>query len=234
VNKKLNSYRKNLDGFTLGWAKKIKAINLLGGKCSRCGNNDIFCLQFHHIGNKENKIADLLSRSKKWEIIEKEIKNCILLCANCHAENHFIEGRGGKLKINILTKLDITKCSKCGYSGENYSSLTFHHRKGVDKKFCISNFFSRKCTGFSVEDLIEEIKKCDIICKNCHAREHIKISRFEKFKDKIMDKVKNHKGRNKINCSMVKNLKIEGKSISEIAKIMNVNRSSIHYIFHKS
>ena len=40
------------------WSKKIRAINLLGGKCIKYGNNDIFNLTFHHKNNKKFKISD--------------------------------------------------------------------------------------------------------------------------------------------------------------------------------
>ena len=66
---------------------KDKAIELLGGKCKDCGNiypRDIY--DFHHIGQKEFDISRVLGR--KWEIIEKELMNCILLCANCHRIRH--------------------------------------------------------------------------------------------------------------------------------------------------
>ena len=43
------------------WALKIKAINILGGKCETCGNNNIFHLEFHHIipSEKEYKINNI-------------------------------------------------------------------------------------------------------------------------------------------------------------------------------
>jgi hypothetical protein len=67
---------------------KQKAIEICGGKCHKCGisgNQAIF--DFHHIiGNKEFVISRCAN--KKWEIIENEIKKCILLCANCHRLEH--------------------------------------------------------------------------------------------------------------------------------------------------
>jgi len=222
---------------TLKWTKRIKAINLLGGKCSRCGNDNIFCLEFHHIEKKEEKedeIGFLIRSGKGWSIIEREIKKCLLLCANCHSEIHFKSGRGSKIKIDTLNDLNITKCSICGHSDENYRSLVFHHRNKKNKKFGISNFFSRvKTSEFSVVDLIEEIKKCDIVCRNCHSIKHSEIKRFEKFKNEITEKIKRHKEKRDINWDLVKKLKEDGNGICDIAKIIGTGKSTIHYIYHK-
>ena len=64
-------------------------ISRRGGKCEKCGYSkcqDALC--FHHLRDKKfalNK-TNLLCKSK--EEIEEEFKKCILLCANCHAEEH--------------------------------------------------------------------------------------------------------------------------------------------------
>ena len=69
---------------------KIKAINLLGSKCSQCGYQKcLAALEFHHQkekGEKEYLLTDLIRQLKPWVLIEKEVKKCILLCSNCHKE----------------------------------------------------------------------------------------------------------------------------------------------------
>jgi hypothetical protein len=74
--------------------RKLKAIELFGGKCMICGFDEcLAALDFHHEkeernGKNENCIANLL-RGTKWEKIEKELKKCILVCANCHRRIHW-------------------------------------------------------------------------------------------------------------------------------------------------
>ena len=62
-----------------------------GGKCSRCGyDKHLFTLDFHHTkGNKEEVVSKLIKDYSKQKAL-KEIEKCILLCANCHREVHFL------------------------------------------------------------------------------------------------------------------------------------------------
>ena len=67
---------------------KIKAVNHLGGKCSKCGYNEyIGALTFHHL-NPSEKTFTFGKAIIGWEKAEQELKKCILLCMNCHAEEH--------------------------------------------------------------------------------------------------------------------------------------------------
>lgn len=59
-------------------------------------------------------------------------------------------------------------CSKCGYN-KCIDALEFHHKDPNTKKFSISNKGNH-----SIENLIEEAKKCDILCANCHREVHSK------------------------------------------------------------
>jgi hypothetical protein len=57
--------------------------------CEKCGYNKCArALHFHHINPKTKKftISKAATRSMSKENIEKELKKCILLCANCHFE----------------------------------------------------------------------------------------------------------------------------------------------------
>lgn len=60
--------------------------------CDICGYNKCAsALEWHHEGNdKENNPANFMRKGtiKQYQEYEKEIKKCILLCANCHREIH--------------------------------------------------------------------------------------------------------------------------------------------------
>ena len=70
---------------------KVMAVKLLGGKCSICGyRRCIKALDFHHHNkDKDQEIAEMMRRNNPWASIEREIRKCVLLCANCHREAHY-------------------------------------------------------------------------------------------------------------------------------------------------
>ena len=224
-------YNKFDNAYALNWAKRIKAISIKGGKCELCGTDDIFVLEFHH-NTKEKEYILGSKRNIQWSEIEKEIKNCKILCSNCHSEIHYTRSRGSEYKEKVLSCLKVEKCSICGYRGKNLRSLCFHHRIPKDKRFWMSNIFSRK-NNVSVEELLDEISKCDIICKNCHRSKHAGKDKFEKFKDLINKKVNFYRPIKRMDKKEVKRLKDEGKGICEIARIMGRNKSSINYVYYR-
>ena len=84
---------------------KRRAVELLGGKCIRCGySRSVWALHFHHItGNKEFSISRY-GNTWGWLRIVEELKKCELVCANCHAESHEMELFTG------IAKADETSC----------------------------------------------------------------------------------------------------------------------------
>lgn len=56
-------------------------------------------------------------------------------------------------------------CKKCGE--KRHYMLDFHHRNPEEKEVVISD-----CTRKSLHALLEELKKCDILCSNCHREWH--------------------------------------------------------------
>lgn len=75
-----------------GIKRKIELVKLMGGSCQSCGyNKNLGALEFHHV-NPNNKITQLDVRvltNRKWSFITEEASKCKLLCANCHAEEHY-------------------------------------------------------------------------------------------------------------------------------------------------
>ena len=84
--------------FYIMYYKVISKFKLKKG-CSFCNYKKCSeALQFHHI-DKSTKlfgISNKLSKKNnlspiKWKEIKSEIKKCIILCANCHAEETYRE-----------------------------------------------------------------------------------------------------------------------------------------------
>jgi len=59
------------------------------------------------------------------------------------------------------------KCNKCGE--DRWYCLEYHHVNPEDKKFTIACAISR---GYGKQAILEEIKKCVILCSNCHRELH--------------------------------------------------------------
>ena len=85
VSPELKKFRKDL------------LVELMGGKCEKCGGVFPSCaMDFHHINPKSekrryaigNKIANYAEKGF-WERLIPEVRNeCRLLCANCHRVVH--------------------------------------------------------------------------------------------------------------------------------------------------
>ena len=74
--------------------RKIIADAKTDKGCVQCGEKHPSCLQFHHLDalKKEFTIARAVSEGKSIKKIHEEIEKCILLCANCHAKEHWRDG----------------------------------------------------------------------------------------------------------------------------------------------
>lgn len=71
-------------------AMKKQAVKMRGGKCERCGYDKcIGALQFHHRNPEEKKFGlSMNGITHSWNEYLLEVEKCVLLCANCHAEEH--------------------------------------------------------------------------------------------------------------------------------------------------
>ena len=69
---------------------KLQAIEYKGGKCEVCGyNRCVDALEFHHIDPSQKDFS--ISRdgnTRSWDKIKDELDKCVLLCSNCHREEH--------------------------------------------------------------------------------------------------------------------------------------------------
>ena len=69
--------------------RKQKMIDYKGGQCQKCGYNK--CTQalcFHHLDPSTKSFNISGNHCRKWAIVKQELDKCILLCHNCHCEEH--------------------------------------------------------------------------------------------------------------------------------------------------
>jgi len=64
----------------------VKRVKMFYG-CSVCGyKKSLMALHFHHTGPKRNEVSKMFGYSRKS--LKEEMRNCILVCSNCHCELH--------------------------------------------------------------------------------------------------------------------------------------------------
>ena len=87
--------------------RKLKLIQVMGGKCELCGYNKCArALHFHH-GDPKNKIFSLSEACYQFAFdrLLAEINKCVLLCSNCHSE---IEDGMTELPTHLIDRCKIT------------------------------------------------------------------------------------------------------------------------------
>lgn len=70
-------YKRNVE-----YVRRVK--RLFG--CQVCREREPVCLDFHHLGQKDNSISRLLGSSKSR--LKAEMRKCVVLCSNCHRKLH--------------------------------------------------------------------------------------------------------------------------------------------------
>lgn len=126
---------------------------------------------------------------KKWakKFIEKNPEKTKGYCKKWHEKNpnyrsEYYEKNKQKLleqtqarkdQNELFIKSFLIKCQEC--QTEDKSKLCFHHIDKANKNFTISNN-----KGASLKKLKEEIDKCIVLCKSCHAKLHDKETPMEK------------------------------------------------------
>jgi len=218
------------------WSKKLRAYDMFGNKCEKCGDTNMLHFVFHHIkpNDKDHQLCDIWQN--RWSKIEKELKKCSLLCENCHKELHhkkeLIDNRFRYSKT-LLVEYKGNRCEKCGYD-KCIDSLVFHHKDENDKEYAIGDIKLRITTLEKLTtDLKCELDKCELICANCHREEHSKD--LTDLMDEIINKKETYREQAKIiDKEEVKRLSfVENKNSKEIAKILNCSSSGVRNILKR-
>lgn len=98
----------------------------------------------------------------------KQVQYCSTQCKNkAHQSYEAQKKRGVKRKLELIEKLG-GKCSVCGYKA-NISALTFHHQNPQEKNFKLD---MRSLSNRKKCHIDDELKKCILLCHNCHSELH--------------------------------------------------------------
>ena len=114
-------------------------------RCRICGKN-----------KPVSQFQEITSRGKVY--IRKKCHQC-RYTEDCN--------RKRKIRKEIQEYKKKHSCIKCGYS--DFRALEFHHKNRADKTIDIADAVGH---GWSLEHVMKEVEKCDVLCANCHAILH--------------------------------------------------------------
>lgn len=77
-------WKRNLLNRNLAFLNKRKN----NSKCLFCEEKELCCLDFHHTGEKEMNVSDLVRGQYSLIRLEEEMKKCVIVCSNCHRKIH--------------------------------------------------------------------------------------------------------------------------------------------------
>lgn len=157
--------------------------------CIRCEEGNPYAVDFHHTGGKDRMVSKMITHGYSKERILQEVRRCTPLCANCHRREHYQGPHPrtlpdvSELEVGIdeLPKYEKRARLREWLLARKYASdgcrccdtthpicLDFHHedrkRRGVSE---LVSF------GPSLAELRSEIRRCSILCANCHRIEHL-------------------------------------------------------------
>ena len=116
--------------------------------------------------DKDKKISRAI---KDWSLerLKEEIEKCELICSNCHRKHHFddvISTTNNKKRIKNREYIKEYKeqSGGCDCGEMDIRCLDFHHTEKKDATI------SKGICDWGLERLKEEVKKCELVCSNCH------------------------------------------------------------------
>ena len=142
-----------------GIKRKYEAILNRGGKCEKCGyDKNIASFEFHHLdpNEKEFNIDVRKFSNTKLTDLQKELDKCVLLCANCHREEH-----NPDLDINNISGIIKDSESKKSFSNQLNNMLICPVCGSSFKKWERKTYCSNKCRDsvrFANYPSLEEIE----------------------------------------------------------------------------
>jgi len=160
---------------------KVELVSRRGGRCEDCGyDRSVWALDFHHL-DADTKLFALGGFLGSMDRARREAEKCALVCANCHRTRHLATKSAGTHPVTVfrqsLKRRAVAAmgaaCIGCGLR-EPVDALEFHHLDPTTKEFGIST------EGIPRRwDKIEaELKKCVLLCANCHREVHAGVRRI--------------------------------------------------------
>lgn len=133
--------------------------------CNKCGYDNPQALVWHHIDptTKTATVYNMINRGFKWDTILAEINKCECLCQNCHALEHYHDLTDKPQRQKYKEFMKKQQCNRCGTNTPG--TLSWHH---IDPKTKSKEVSALVTANSSWEKIMEEITKCECLCRVCH------------------------------------------------------------------
>lgn len=179
--KKNNSARHK----DIEWLRSLK-----NSPCVDCDiKHEPQCMDFDHVPERGKKIKNVirmvLDHAPKQTILD-EIKKCDIVCLLCHNKRtkKRLDDKFGPTKakphqqrnINIINNFKNNPCSICGITYE-LCNMQIDHINPEEKLYNICNLKNTK-----EKILLDELKKCQVICALCHRKKSLLEQKEGKYK----------------------------------------------------
>jgi len=149
----------------LSQEKTLSQISEITGKGKTTIRYWIAQHQLERIKNTNCEVCQALLTGKQRNFCSVK---CRMKTTNFKHQVYTCQQARGLERKKQLIEIAGGECCDCGYK-KNISALEFHHLNPEEKSFGID---LRKCSCAKWDRLLEEVKKCVLICANCHRERH--------------------------------------------------------------
>lgn len=110
-----------------------------------------------------------------------------IVCDKAKQSKHYQENKAKYVQraiksrqLNVQWWKDYKKTLKCSKCQEDHPScLQFHHLNPDNKEVTISKVIRR----WGKDKILQEVAKCEVLCANCHFKEHWRIDECRRQRD---------------------------------------------------
>jgi hypothetical protein len=149
--------------------------------CIECGEGDPVVLDFDHVGDKNASISAFVTEVAPIAAIDAEIKQCEVVCANCHRRRTAARGVWRRADptepvrrpyvtravarnfAHLEAVLARSGCIDCG----TRDTLVLEFDHVGPKRASVSKLAWNGCSLATID---AEIAQCEVRCANCHRR----------------------------------------------------------------
>ncbi len=143
-------------------------------------------LQFDHLTEDEQRTRGMLREDQPFIpknfcvlnasnefLMRAEAAKCQLCCMKCHLLETIRREKGlgsisklSRVKLDYINKLKEEGCVLCGY--KNNELPRYFHFDHIDVETKVERVSKMMHVKYSFQDVVDEIKKCRILCQPCH------------------------------------------------------------------